>query len=424
MNMRLSCLALVVFFLFSLCACAQKAVPETPVTVPPAAETQPETPEPTPAPAPAPEPEPEPETLRASFFAVGDNIIHTGIWRQANRNVGGSGNDCTMQSAYDFSPFYANIKPLVAAADIAFLNQETLCAANEDTAPSNYPAFNTPRACGDAMVELGFDVVSIANNHMMDMGARGLKNSIDYWNEKPEITLLGGYLSEADFNNIRVVEKNGLRIAMLAYAEDPNNSGLGTAVPLSNYMPYSSLGLFVPALNESVLRAQVAKAREMADFVLVSVHWGTENSYTLSPAQKHYASVMASLGVDVVLGTHPHVLQKIEWLQGGNASGKTLVIYSLGNLISLMNAMDSNMLGGCINFDFVKTGDATSIEDVVFTPTVSHCSNSYRDIRVCLLRDYTAADYADHYIHRYCNSSLSDLQAVVSAQIPAEFLKD
>lgn len=366
---------------------------------------------------------------RVRFFATGDNIIHTGIWRQANRNAGGSGNGCLMNSEYDFAPFYENLRNKIEGADIAFLNQESLVAADESGEPLNYPAFNTPRALGDTMVDFGFDVVCIANNHMLDMGANGLKNSIEYWNSKEQITLVGGYLDQKDFETIRVVEKNGVKIAILAYAEDPNNSALGLGVELSYYQPYSSLGLYVPALNEGVLRRQVAQAQALADFVIVSMHWGEENTDVLSATQRYFADLCAGLGVDLVLGSHPHVIQAMEWKPSSTPSGKTLVIYSMGNLINLMEG-EGNMIGGLFSCEFVKENGTRAIENPVFSPVVSHTSADYRTIYLANLYDenaytgtqgYTAAEYATHYIHRYCRTDLDRLSEYYLSRIPEEF---
>lgn len=359
---------------------------------------------------------------RISFFATGDNLIHTGFWKQANRNAGGDASNCRMDSPYDFKPFYENLSEMLDAADISFLNQETLVAADESGAPSNYPTFNTPRACGDAMVELGFDVVNIANNHMLDMGPTGLLNSIEYWRTKEGVVQVGAYLDEADFSEIRVVEREGVRVAFLAYAEDPNNSGRGLGTPLSVYQPYSSLGLYVAALNEDVLRQQVEAARSTADFVVVAVHWGTENSTELSSVQKRYAALCAELGVDLVLGSHPHVLQTVEWIESDSAAGgRTLVVYSLGNMVSMMNASEKNMLGAALTLDFVKCADTCYIDSVVMTPTVSHCDVTYRDVRLILLEDYSEELYSRHYIHRHCETEFSDFDRIMREEIPREF---
>lgn len=362
------------------------------------------------------------EKQTASFFATGDNLIHTGIWRQANRNVGGSGDGCRMDSEYDFLPFYEAIADSVKAADIAFLNQETLVAADEENGPFNYPTFNTPRACGDAMIELGFDVVNVANNHMLDMQAAGLKNSVEYWRSKESMTQIGAYLDEADYNTVRIVEKNGVKIAFLAYVEDANNSGRGLEIGISNYHNYSSLGLYIPAMNEEELTRQVEDAKKQADFVVVAFHWGVENSSSVSPAQTRYAELCATLGVDVVLGSHPHVLQPMEWKESSSAaSGRTLVVYSLGNMISLMESTAGNLLGGALTLDFVKEGDNCSLENVVLSPVVTHCSASYRQIALYRLENYTDEIYRTHYIHSHLSTTVSDFYQMMVDRIPREF---
>ena len=365
------------------------------------------------------------ETRKTSFFATGDNLIHTGIWRQANRNVGGSGDGCQMDSEYDFLPFYEAIADSVKSADVAFLNQETLVAADEDNGPLNYPTFNTPRALGDAMIELGFDVVNVANNHMLDMQANGLKNSVEYWRTKDELTQIGAYLDESDYNTVRVVEKNGIKIAFLAYAEDANNSGRGLEIGVSNYHNYSSLGLYIPAMDEAELTRQVEEAKKQADFVVVAFHWGVENSSVVSAVQTRYAELCASLGVDVVLGSHPHVIQPMEWMDSAKAaSGKTLVVYSLGNMISLMESTAGNLLGGALTLDFVKNGETYSIENVVLSPIVTHCSASYREIALYRLEDYSDEIYRAHYIHGHLSTSVSDFYQMMVERIPREFWGD
>lgn len=363
----------------------------------------------------------EPQERRVSFFATGDNLIHTGIWRQANRNVGGSGNDCRMDSEYDFKPFYEPLASKISGADLAFLNQETLVAADESGVPQNYPQFNTPRACGDAMLELGFDVVNVANNHMLDMAGRGLLSSIEYWRSVPEVTQIGAYVDETDYNSVRVVEKNGIKIAFLAYAEDANNSGVGMKTSLSAYHGYSSLGLYVPAMNEEELTRQVKAAKALSDFVVVAFHWGTENSHVVTSVQRRFAELCCSLGVDVVLGSHPHVLQPMEWLENESEGKKTLVVYSLGNMISLMESSEANLLGGALQLDFVMRDGVCEIENVVLSPIVSHCDRSYREICVYPLEEYTEELYRRHYIHNHCSTDFSDLRAIFEQQIPQEF---
>ncbi len=406
-----------------LCSCAREVEPDQPNSVPEPEPSVPVVREETEEEEQV-EAVPLPEERRTSFFATGDNLIHTGIWRQANRNAGGSGNDCRMDSAYDFAPFYQSLAPMVQKADIAFLNQETLVAAKEDGVPQNYPQFNTPRACGDAMLELGFDVVNLANNHMLDMGGDGLYHSVEYWRSKDGVTQIGAYLDEADYNSVRVVEKNGVRVAFLAYAEDANNSGQGLKTSLDFYHGYSSRNLYVPAMNEEELRRQVEAAKSVSDFVVVAFHWGTENSYRVSAVQERYTSLCCELGVDVVLGSHPHVLQPMQWMESRTESGKSLVVYSLGNMISLMESTVGNLLGGALELEFVVRDGVGYIENVVLTPIVTHCDTSYREIAVYLLSDYTEEVYRTHYIHRHCTSAFSDFVSILREQISAEFLAE
>ena len=178
---------------------------------------------------------PEPENdkkedviKKASFVGCGDNIIYYGTWRDAQRNAGGSG--------YDFKPMYENVKSTIAAADIAFINQECVIA---DSAPESYPQFNAPKEIADDLVDIGFDVVSLANNHMLDKGPKGLYETYNYWQTK-DATIIGCHEENETGKYITYTETNGIKIAYVAYTgftnlgSDPADYGL-----YASYLKYS-----------------------------------------------------------------------------------------------------------------------------------------------------------------------------------------
>ena len=151
---------------------------------------------------------------RVSFAAVGDNVIHPGIYIDAAERAAAAGQG----REYDFRPMYENIRAQISQADLAFINQETLMAG-ASFGYSGYPTFNSPQQLGYDLCEIGFDVVSIANNHMADKGAAGLEATITFWKSLSEqITMIGGYMNQADYDTPRVIEKNGIKIAFLAYS--------------------------------------------------------------------------------------------------------------------------------------------------------------------------------------------------------------
>ena len=353
----------------------------------------------------APETEPAPPVVStASFIGCGDNIIYYGTWRDAKSKSDGT-------REYNFKPIYQNVQSIISAADIAFINQETVCSQSFEL--STYPGFNSPVDLTYDIAEVGFDVVCLANNHMLDKGALGLREAFDNWNARG-LHVIGAYEEKPEGRYITYYEKNGIRIAFVAYTEFVNL-----------YEDPANEGLYGPFLKYSDVAGDVQEARRNADFVIVSVHWGEEGSFTPSDLQREYAQIMADNGADVILGHHPHVLQPIEWLEGADGH-KTLCAYSLGNFVH-EQARDYNVPGGMISFDIVKTGDERAkVENASFIPTVCHFPRSFYDNVVYLLEDYTAELANAHAVKTYYNNtiSLESLVGYVKNTIAPEFLPD
>jgi len=354
---------------------------------------------------------PEDIIKKVSFMGVGDNIIYYGNVREAQLNANNNGSP----RSYDFKSSYSDLTPYIEAADIAFINQETLmCGDGYEF--SYYPRFNGPQDLGYDLCELGFDVVNIANNHMIDKGESGLKATIDFWHQMMkdyDVTMIGGYTDRDDYFTPRVIESNGIEIAFLSYTYFTNYL----------YLPETS-PLVAPYLDESVIASQVSAAKEVADLVIVSVHWGDENTFTPNDTQKHYAKLFADCGVDVILGHHPHVIQPIEWIEGENGN-KTLCVYSLGNIMA-EQAYDYNMVGGIINFDIVQINDdSPTIQNVLFTPTVFDHSLSFYNNHIYIMENYTSEQASAHGIGYYGNyTSLETLRAYVTKTIDKQFLPE
>lgn len=263
-----------------------------------------------------------PQDEYIEILAVGDNLYH--------RSLSQSG--ILEDGSYDYTPVYRGTKYLVSQADIAVINQETPMAG-DDYGIQTYPRFNVPQQIGDAMVWAGFDVVSFATNHMMDMGRQGLIETAKYWKEKhPEVLVTGISLSQEERDAVPYVECKGKKIAFLNYTYGINSGNLGREAYLLNI------------LNEATVRADIARAKETCDYVIVLPHWGVEGRLQPTDAQYQMAAILADAGADVVIGTHPHVVQKVEWVTAANGN-RTLVFYSLGNFISLQDTAPK-MLGG------------------------------------------------------------------------------
>ncbi|MBQ7793046.1 MAG: CapA family protein [Clostridia bacterium] len=354
---------------------------------------------------PVPTPPPEPKVERVSFVGCGDNIIYKGNTGEA-KALAANGRE------YDFRPMYSEVRELVEGADVAFINQETLMCG-EGYEVSYYPMFNSPQQVGFDLLEVGYDVVNIANNHMLDKGAGGLLKTIEFWKAQPSL-MIGGYENEADYNEPRVLEKNGIKIAFLSYTYGTN----GMMLPEGSQLK-------IPYIDDADIAGDIERAKAVSDFTIVSVHWGEEGAFTPNDEQKKTAQLIADSGADVILGHHPHVIQPVEWIEGASGT-RTLCVYSLGNFAA-EQAYDYNMVGGMIQFDIVQTDDQkASLENVVFNPTVFHFNAKFRNNKVYLMQNYTAELAAKHGVKTYYKNPLSydGLVAYAKNTVSAEFLPD
>ena len=331
------------------------------------------------------------EDLTVHFLACPDNIIHPSVYydalETAARNAGKKPDYSSLGTAeYDFSAIYENVAGHIASADLAYINVETLIGGNENKI-SGYPTFNSPEAAGEYLVELGFDIMNVAHNHMLDSkNDKYLINCYNFFTSRGK-TVIGYYKDDPAVDDIVICEKNGIKIALLAYTDSTNGIKLS-----------SSSKTVIPYFSDELLERQIPKAKAKADIVIVSAHWGSEDSYTANSTQRKYAQKMIDLGVDVIVGMHPHCLQEMGW-RTNSAGHKTLLVYSLGNFISGMLNAD-NMLGGMLDFDIVKnarTGEI-SVKNVLLTPVVTHYTaksglngsdTGHRNYKLYILDDYT-----------------------------------
>jgi poly-gamma-glutamate synthesis protein (capsule biosynthesis protein) len=304
---------------------------------------------------------------------------------------------------------YDNVADIIKNADIAFINQESPFGG--DIKPtSGYPLFNSPDEVGYDLAELGFDVIGIANNHMLDSTTAGYKRTIEFWENFDDVFQIGGYKNKQDFENIKVIEKNGIKIAFLAYTYGTN--GLTLA---------SGSDLYVPLYNDDDIDRQTKKARELADAVIVSIHWGTEDHFKPGPEQTRKAQIMIDNGVDVIIGHHPHVLQPMQWADRKDG-GRTLLMYSLGNFLSGM-MYSRNMVGGIMGFDIIKAPNGTSVENAYFIPTVCQYNYNVREFKIYKFSEYTEELEKAHGAHKFDSSmSYKYMKKIITDEIPDEFL--
>ena len=319
----------------------------------------------------------QPAEGHVSFVAVGDNLPDEYIGYYADKLAGQEGD-----GTYDYSPMFAPIAPYIQQADLAYIDQETHVGGN-DLEPQGYPAFNTTDEMADAVVDAGFDLVASATNHSYDWGYFGaIQHSLSVWETKP-VAFTGTAVTEEQYRRIPQVERGGIRFALLNYTYGVNGY---TEDELPQYA--------VNFIDEQRIRSDVARAREEgADVVLAAMHWGTENLTEIDDDQREWAQLLADLNVDVVLGSHPHVIGPMKWVENSNGSGhRTLVAYSLGNFLADHESPNAiNVLEGMLSCDFVRNegSEEVRVENVRWTPVVCHSNEERDEFAVYAIDDYT-----------------------------------
>ncbi|MDY0410433.1 CapA family protein [Paracerasibacillus soli] len=265
-----------------------------------------------------------------TLTAIGDILIHARVYDVAKTEHG-----------YDFTPFFSHVKSYLNDTTITFANQETMIGGT-DLGLSTYPAFNSPYEVGDALKDAGVNIVSIANNHTLDRGEKAIQNAIKHW-EAIDMMYTGAYKNKTDQERIRVMEtEEGVSVAFLAYTYGTNG------IPVPKGKDY-----LVNFINKEIIAGEIAKAKEMADVIVLSLHFGNEYERFPNNEQKDLVQFAADQGVDIVLGHHPHVLQPITWVEGKEGN-QMLAVYSLGNFLSGQKGM-YRQIGGVFKCTITKT---------------------------------------------------------------------
>lgn len=309
-----------------------------------------------------------------SVSAIGDILIHDRVYDDARTDEG-----------FDFISMLEDVAPYLEAADVTIANQETMIGG-EEMGLSGYPAFNSPYEIGDALKDAGVDVVTLANNHTLDRGPQVIMNALDHW-DKLDMMYTGSFRDKADAEELRVIESNGISIAILSYTYGTN----GAPVPEGrDYL----VNLAIPSLMEK----QIKEANEQADAVLVALHAGDEYVDYPNDQQRDWVQLASESGATAVIGHHSHVLQPVEWVEGVHEHDM-LVIYSLGNFLS--GQFDHpRRVGGIFTFELEMqdSGKARAIKPVLL-PTYVQFNSNNSDYRVTPMKDLTDEDLPDVLDH-------------------------
>ncbi|MGN0347577.1 MAG: CapA family protein [Lachnospiraceae bacterium] len=344
------------------------------------------------------------------FLALGDNLVHAPIY-----NYG-------MEHGYDF--LFENLADEIMQANVAIINQETILV-EDPVRYGDFPDFGTPMEVGEAIVDAGFDVVSHATNHALDQGIYGIETTTQFYADK-NIACLG-----IGVRGAQIVRRRGLKIAFLNYTYGLN----GKTMPAEMPDAVSTLS------DEDRVRWELQQAREAADILIVCVHWGTEYSSEIDEEQQKWTDIFFENRVDVVIGTHPHVLQPygiidreivaadtagietivadtagvetivadtagVETVAADTAGAETmdmdtaasvnhqmLVYYSLGNYISAQDRVEC-IFGGMARFTIGYTMEGLEITGYELVPLITHQSDGY-------FTTYRLEDYSEELLSRH-----------------------
>lgn len=314
----------------------------------------------------------EEKTKYIDIVACGDNLYHKTVIDSGLQNDG----------SYDYSDIYEEIQPIVEDADIAIIGQETVFGG-KDAGYSGYPMFNTPDEVGDALVDCGYDVVLHASNHVMDKFSSGVERTLEFWEDYPDVTVLGIHPDEDHDDEVEIYEEDGVKIAMLNYTYDTN----GIEVP-------EDKEYLVELIDEDNIESDAKYAEENADFTIAFMHWGVEYSTTPSEEQEELAEKMADWGVDLIIGSHPHVVEPVEWITTDEGN-EILVYYSLGNFVSRQTDI-INLLGGMAQVTLKSEKGKVTIDDYAFKPVVTYYNYGASGFKVYPLSDYTSEIASTH----------------------------
>lgn len=316
---------------------------------------------------------------KTNLVMVGDALIHGIVYETAHKYANYNG--------YDFKPMLKYTKEIVKDYDLAYYNQETILGG-VDLGLSTYPQFNSPYEVGDAFIDAGFNLVSLATNHTMDnylrTGGKTITNSVNYWkNHKDQVLAAGSYLSFEDRDEVIVKEINGIKYGFLSYTTYTN----GLIVPTGKEY-------LVNVYDKDLIKKEIERYRDKVDLLMVAMHWGEEYMTYPVESQKNIAKYLSSLGVDIIIGCHPHVIEPIEFI------GDTLVIYSLGNFVSSQVGVE-RLTGLMASVDITKTeyhgNTKIDFSNIMGTLLFTDRNNGYIVYPYHLLNDNILSGYKNYY---------------------------
>ena len=318
-----------------------------------------------------------------TFVGVGDNLYHGALYYQ--QELAGKG--------YNFDSYYKGTDSYTQKADLAYINFETLCLGDENYELQGYPLFNGPKEILSAVSKAGFDWWSVSSNHSLDMGADGLIEQLkEIRSNYPDVITTGSHTSQKDKNRCLVKEINGIKVGFLGYTYGLNGFSLPDDEPW-----------LVDLIDKKQMKKDMEALSKVSDVQLVAMHWGEEYNTGISDEQEELAKYLNELGAEVIIGSHPHVIEPCEIINGEKQD--TLVYYSLGNYTSAQDT-DERMVGGMASFTlhYNSKTKKTTFEDTKFIPLMTWFDANFNGWRT-----YTIMDWNDELASTHSLSGEYDL---------------
>lgn len=281
----------------------------------------------------------KPDKQYIRIAATGDMLPHETVNLRAKTTNG-----------YDYKKFLEPVSEFVSSSDIVFCNQESP-SAGEALGISGYPTFNAPIEFSRDLSDFGCNLINLANNHIGDYGQTGIDLTLDTWASLKPLAISGANSSLAEQNKISYFEIQGKKFAFIAFTDLSNNKSLNL---------YS-----VNMFDEELVTRLASEASKNADFVIASAHWGVEYSEVVSQSQIDWANLLVDNGVDLIIGTGPHVLQPVDKIKD------SIVFYSLGNLLSTQLTIEQ-LIGGIAYIDIPIDANDNDPIKLSFVPTYMH----------------------------------------------------
>ncbi|MDO5336766.1 MAG: CapA family protein [Eubacteriales bacterium] len=339
-----------------------------------------------------------------TLLAAGDNMFYDRILTSGSKNN------------WNFDFLYSRIAEDIQAADFAITSQGSVFTSDHNSV-SGYPLFAAPTEAADAQAAAGFDAILHASSLTFAFGESGVLNTLEFWKQNhPEIYPLGIHASQTDADTVAVAEVKNFKISMLNMCQEFSSSGFTSE---NSYL--------IDVLSRARVTALVSKAKKEGNLVVFFLNAGTAGTEEPDEAMQEWVEFLVDEGVDIIIGSGSHVVQSYEMLENDDGH-KTLVYYSLGNLVSTQESV-SGLLGGMAQIT-VKRSEVTHevyVEDYTMLPTVMHYNEKKDNFQVYPLDEYTSELAEEHDIHQYSDEEFTlssirtrfrELSAKITEQAP------